>query len=196
MIGENYTDFSKNNRKILVGGAGNWGSKQLTSRYQKDTPGQDIGFQPMRVLTLTQKFKNKKMKKEEIARKPSGAPIGGDRIGQEVGLPKGPGFGDNQTIDINGLDRQIDRWMVKEETRKRFKAKYGQLADQKLKEAADKLRKESLTDPFDGSMGATPNSGQIDNVRQDPNAEFEKQKIFGRKKLNTNNSNVNKLKGN
>ena len=42
MIGENYTDFSKNNRKILVGGAGNWGTKQLISRYQKDTPGQKV----------------------------------------------------------------------------------------------------------------------------------------------------------
>jgi hypothetical protein len=197
MINENHTDFSKNNRKILVGGAGNWGTSKLTSRYQKDTPGQDIGFQPMKVLTLTQKFKNKKMKKEEkTVRSPSGAPIGGDRIGPEIGLPKGPGFGDNQSIDLLGIDRQIDRWMVKEETRKRFKQKYGQLGEQKLKETVAKLKKESLTDPFDGSMGATPNSGQIDNVRQDPNAEFEKQKIFGRKKLNTSNSYVNKLKGN
>jgi hypothetical protein len=151
----------------------------------------------MKVLTLTQKFKNKKMKKEEkTVRSPSGAPIGGDRIGPEIGLPKGPGFGDNQSIDLLGIDRQIDRWMVKEETRKRFKQKYGQLGEQKLKETVAKLKKESLTDPFDGSMGATPNSGQIDNVRQDPNAEFEKQKIFGRKKLNTSNSYVNKLKGN
>lgn len=195
MINEKYTDFSKNNRKTLVGGAGNWGTSQLTNRYQADTPGQTIGFQPMKVLEMR---RNRKMKKEEatkIGRKLSGAPIGGDRIGQEIGLPKGPGFGDNQSIDTLGLDRQIDRWMVKEETRKRFKQKYGQLAEQKIKETADKLRRESLTDPFDGSMGATPNSGQVDNVRQDPNAEFEKQGIFRRnKKLNTKS--INKSKGN
>ena len=195
MINETYTDFSKNNRKNPVGGAGNWGSSKLTNRYQKDTPGQTIGFKPMKVLELTRGKKMKKEENEKIGRKLSGAPIGGDRIGQEVGLPKGPGFGDNQSIDLTGLDRQIDRWMVKEETRKRFKQKYGQLAEQKLKETAAKLRKESLTDPFDGSMGATPNSGQVDNVRQDPNAEFEKLSIFGRNKKLNSKSRINKSKG-
>ena len=177
---EGYTDFSKNNRKILVGGAGNWATQKLTDRYAQDTPGQEPGPpKPMRVLELKQK----------IAREPSAAPIGGDRIGDEAGMPKAPGFGDNQSIDLTGLDRQIDRmridrWMQSEETKRRFKARYGSLSEQKMKETAAKLaRMESLGDAF-GPMGSVPATTGNDDVR--PNmvdAEQEKTVIFGKKKF-------------
>lgn len=178
---EGYTDFSNNNRKILVGGAGNWATQKLTDRYAHDTPGQEPGPpKPMRVLELKQK----------IARGPSAAPIGGDRIGDEAGLAKSPGFGDNQSIDTNGLDKQIsrqrlDRWMQSEETKKRFKARYGSLSEQKMKETAEKLvRMESLDDPFSGTMGSVPATTGNDDVR--PNmaaADAEKRSIFGKKKF-------------
>ena len=162
-----------------VGGAGNWGTQQLTDRYKADTPGQEPGkFAKMKVLV-------KKMKTEDSTKKmyPS-LPIGGDRIGDETGLPKGPGFGDNQTIDLTGLDRQIDRWMVKEETRKRFKAKYGALSDQKIQETAARLAKmESLDDPFSGTTGGVSSTGgPPEDVRYGSiDAEREKLALFGKK---------------
>lgn len=162
-----------------VGGAGNWGTQQLTDRYKADTPGQEPGkFAKMKVLV-------KKMKSEDTAKKlyPS-LPIGSDRIGDEAGLPKGPGFGDNQSVDIVGLDRQIDRWMVKEETRKRFKAKYGALSDQKIQETAARLAKmESLDDPFTGTTGGVSSTGgPPEDVRYgNIHIEREKKALFGKK---------------
>jgi len=163
-----------------VGGAGNWGTQQLTDRYKADTPGQEPGkFAKMKVLV-------KKMKTEDSTKRiyPS-LPIGADRIGDETGLPKGPGFGDNQTIDLTGLDRQIDRWMVKEETRKRFKAKYGALSDQKIQETAVRLAKmESLDDPFTGTTGGVSSTGgPPEDVRYGSiDAEREKVALLGKKK--------------
>jgi Cytidylyltransferase-like len=180
---ESYTDFSPNNRKVLVGGAGNWGTQKLTDRYAKDTPGQEPGSpKPMRVIELKQKV--------DTTKGLSGAPIGGDRIGDEAGLPKGPGFGDNQSIDLTGLDRQIDRqrvdrWMQSEETKKRFKARYGALSEQKMKETAAKLsRMESLDDPFSGTMSMVPATTGNDDVRQNmAAAETEKTSLFKKKKF-------------
>ena len=169
-----------------VGGAGNWGTTQLTDRYKKDTPGQEPGpAKPMKVLTLKDKIKESK---PTVARGMSSAPIGGDRIGDEAGLPKSPGFGDNQSVDLTGLDRQIDRfkidrWMQSEETKKRFKARYGALSEQKMKETAARLAKmESLDDPFSGSMGAVSATTGNDDVR--PNfgqIDQEKTSLFGQK---------------
>ena len=123
----------------------------------------------MKVLNLTNK----------TIKQPSGAPIGADRIGDEAGLPKSPGFGDNQTMDINGLERQIDRWMMKEETRKRFKAKYGALADQRLKETAAKLKRESLDDPFSGTaatVSATTGVDPVNDIRPIPTTPMANKK--------------------
>lgn len=183
---EGYTDFSKNNRTVLVGGAGNWGTQKLTDRYAKDTPGQEPGPpKPMRVLELKQRINPE----EKPVRALSSAPIGSDRIGDETGLSKGPGFGDNQTVDLTGLDRQIsrqrlDRWMQSEETKRRFKARYGSLSEQKMKETATKLaRMESLDDPFSGTMSSVPATLGNDDVRQNmTDAEREKSAIFGKKK--------------
>ena len=70
---------------------------------------------------------------------------------------------------------------MREETRNRFKARYGQLAEQKIKEAAAKLRNEGLWDSYSSSgfTGATPNAGNAsDDGRPDINAEFEKMAIM------------------
>jgi hypothetical protein len=181
-----YRDFSNNNRKILVGGAGNWGTPKLTNRLKSETPGEKPGqFESWKVLNLKNRIKEDN-RKETPTRTMSTAPIPGDRIGDETGMAKGPGFGDNQSLDMTGVNanRQIDRWMVKEETRRRFKEKYGSLAEKKLKETAEKLaRMESLTDPFDGTMGAVPYTTGNDDVRNDQAAaDQEKAVIFGKKK--------------
>ena len=148
-----------------VGGAGNWGTQQLTDKYKLDTPGQEPGkFAKMKVL----KLKNENNVKSSLdPRNQNPGPVGGDRIGDEAGMPKGPGFGDNQSLDFTGVNgnRQIDRWMVKEETRKRFMAKYGALADKKIKETAERLKRESLDDPFSGTMASASATLGNDDVR-------------------------------
>lgn len=116
--------------------------------------------------------------------------IKADRLGTTFTSAKNPSFvGTDVGLDNPAVVEPmqnwspIDRWMVKEETRKRFKQKYGKLAEEKMKETARKLKQESLVDPYMGSMGATPNASNIqDDGRPDPNAEFEKMYLFGRKK--------------
>jgi hypothetical protein len=173
-----------------VGGAGNWGTTQLTDRYKKDTPGQEPGFVRPMGYYETQKKKTK-------VKVFGNLPKFGDRLGATYTSAKNPSFVGDITSDQNPFMPNppmanwspIDRWMMKEETRKRFKEKYGKLAEQKMKEAADKVRKESLVDPYMGSMGATPNSMVQDTVKPDINAEFEKLSIFkkvkARNKLNS-----------
>jgi nicotinic acid mononucleotide adenylyltransferase len=180
---EGYSDFSPIPKNNPVGGAGNWGTSKLTDRYKKDTPGQFPGktiqmgyFQPRKEKTKVKVFGN--------------LPKFGDRLGPTYTSAKNPSFVGDITSDQNvfmpGEPMQkwsaIDRWMMKEETRKRFKEKYGKLAEQKMKETVNKLRKESLVDPYMGSLGMTPNASNIDDVRPDINAEFEKMTLFGKRK--------------
>lgn len=184
-------------------GAGDWGTDKLRDKYALDTPGQSPGkprtWQPLDTMPRDAK----------AAPKPS-LPIGADRIGPEVGFPKSPSFGDNSTIDITGVSNFMDpiaRWMVKEETRKRFLAKYGSLAEQKLRETAKKLaeaqqQREAYGDAFYG-MTAMVSSKNPAEDPTDPSmtiggtisrdqVDAEKQSIFGfkdfsirkRKKLN------------
>lgn len=182
-----YFTLNENDRRFEnmlneVGGAGNWGTSQLTDRYKADTPGQEPGeFKQMKVM---------KMKKEEKKPQSIGLQISADRIGQEAGFPKSPGLGtpfDDFSIGISPsvINDPVGRWMVKEETRRLFKQKYGKLAEQKIRETAEKLKrtqKESLIDPYIGAPGVTPNAGNVENVRPDPNAEDEKLSLFGNKK--------------
>jgi hypothetical protein len=185
MLKENYSDFSPTPKNNPVGGAGNWGTSKLADRYKRDTPGQEPGG-------------NKDMKVIDFNKAPSNAkqipmpslPIGADRIGPEAGYPKEPTFGDNQTLPFTSMYDPIGRWMVKEETRRRFKEKYGKLAEQKIKETAMKLQqRESLDDPYSSFTGATPNSWEMEYTRPigANQIDAEKQGLFGikiRKKLN------------
>ena len=170
-----------------VGGAGNWGTPRLTNTYKKDTPGQEPGpFRKMKVLSFKEQKNNDKTNKTKVSLN-----LGqGDRVGQEYGFPKSPGFGtpfDDASVSTVSYNDPVGRWMVKEETKKLFKEKYGKLAEQKMKETAEKLlRRESLTDPYSGSTSTVATtSGPIDDQRPDPNAEFEKTSLFRkRKRLN------------
>ena len=181
---EGYTDFSVNNRKNPTGGAGNWGTSKLADKYKSDTPGQipgknlEMGYYqpPVKVFGNLPKF--------------------GDRLGPTYTSAKNPSFVGDITSDQNVFMPNepmpqwsaIDRWMMKEETRKRFKEKYGKLAEQKIKETVEKLRRESLYDPLDAPTGVTPNAGNAsDEGRPSIDSEFEKMAVMKpRKKLNTN----------
>jgi len=173
---ENYSDFSPKPKNNPVGGAGNWGTPKLTDRYKKDTPGQEPGKKRDMGYYEPKVFGN--------------LPLKGDRLGATFTSAKNPSFVGDITGDVNPfvtpepmqLWSPIDRWMMKEETRKKFKEKYGKLAEQKMKETAEKVRKESLVDPYMGSMGATPNTMNQDEVKPDINSEFEKMSLFGKRK--------------
>lgn len=188
---EGYSDFSPQPKNNPVGGAGNWGTSKLTDRYKSDTPGQfPGGNMPMGY------FQHKKETKVKVF---GNLPKFGDRLGATYTSAKNPSFVGDITNDQNVFMpgdtmskwSAIDRWMMKEETRKRFKAKYGKLAEEKIKETAEKLRNEGLWDSSAsaGFTGATPNAGNAsDDGRPDINAEFEKMAIMKpKKKLNTKN---------
>lgn len=157
-VGKEIRDFtlSQIDRKFEYmiseeGGAGNEGTKQLVDRYKKDTPGQTKN--DIKIFSRLPAFTT-------------------DRLGQTYTSPKNPTMnGDTSSDDNPVLPNEpaptwspIDRWMIKEETRKMFKEKYGRLAEKKLQETVNRLKKESLTDPYDSSMGATPNSLNRDEV--------------------------------
>jgi hypothetical protein len=177
-----------------VGGAGNWGTTKLTDRYKADTPGQEPG--KMRTMGYYEPPVVKEKTKVKVF---GNLPKFGDRIGPTFTSAKNPSFVGDITSDQNVFMpgepiskwSPVDRWMMKEETRRRFKAKYGKLAEEKMRETAEKVRKESLVDPYMGSMGATPNSMVQDVVKPDINAEFEKLSIFkkvkAKNKLNSKN---------
>lgn len=190
MLDENYSDFAPKAKNNPTGGAGNWGTSKLTDRYKADTPGEQPG-----VTHKMGYYEAPKDKKTQV-KVFGNLPKFGDRIGATFTSAKNPSFSGDTTADQgvflppepNQNWSPIDRWTMNEQTRKRFKEKYGKLAEQKIRETAQKLKRESLEDPYMGSMGATPNTMNQDEVRPDINAEFEKMSIFkkvkARNKLN------------
>jgi hypothetical protein len=96
-------------------GAGDWGTSKLTKRYKKDTPGQ-----------------NKKLAKEDNL-----LPVGGLPVGDGVG----PTITQYRPMTAVGfaLAESIVNWMNNPKTQQKFAEKYGDLAEQKLMEAAIKL---------------------------------------------------------
>jgi hypothetical protein len=176
---EEYADFSSKPKNNPVGGAGNWGTSKLTDRYKSDTPGQEPGKTRSMGYYAPKVFGN--------------LPIKADRVGATFTSAKNPSFVGDITSDTNTfvtpepmqLWSPIDRWMVKEETRKRFKAKYGALAEKKLRETAEKLNKEGMEDPAGGYSAMVSSTGgppeTVDNFsRIIYDKELEKKSLFGK----------------
>jgi predicted RNA binding protein YcfA (HicA-like mRNA interferase family) len=170
---------------LETGGAGNWGTSKLADKYKSDTPGQIPGKNLE--MGYFQYAKTKAPQVKVFGNLPKQA----DRVGQTYTSAKNPSFVGDITSDQNAFSigdpltnwSAIDRWSMREETRNKFKARYGKLAEQKIKETAAKLRRESI---FDAPIGVTPNAGNAsDDGRPDINAEFEKMAIMKpRRKLN------------
>lgn len=176
---EGYTDFSVNNRQNPTGGAGNWGTSKLADRYKADTPGQypgkniEMGY-----------YQHPKEKVAVFGNLPKQA----DRLGPTATSAKNPSFvgdisGDQNTFTPSEPMAQwtaLDRWAMREETRNRFKAKYGHLAEQKMRDTISRLKTEGMYEPYgsSGFTGSTPNSGNAESERPDINAEFEKMAIM------------------
>ena len=179
---EGYTDFSVNDRQNPTGGAGNWGTSKLADKYKEDTPGQIPGKNIE--MGYFQYAKTKAPQVKVFGNLPKQA----DRLGPTATSAKNPSFvgdisGDQNTFTPSEPMAQwtaLDRWAMREETRNRFKAKYGYLAEQKMKETIDRLKTEGMYEPYgsSGFTGVTPNSGNAESERPDINAEFEKMAIM------------------
>ena len=199
---EGYSDFSPKRKSNPVGGAGNWGTSKLADRYKHDTPGQYPGKNLQMGFFQYQEQKKQKKKVKVFGNLPKF----GDRIGPTYTSAKNPSFVGDITSDQNVFIPNepvakwsaIDRWMMKEETRKRFKEKYGKLAEEKIRETAARLRSEGIYEPYSSSgfTGATPNAGNAsDDGRLDINAEFEKMAIMKpQEKLNKKKQLSNPIK--
>lgn len=112
-----------------------WGTTSLADMYKKDTPGQS----PVK--------KKKKLVKDDVA-PPLGYEFGNNGIGPTFGVPRSPGLGFGYSLPMNGytaLSESVQNWMMNEKTQQKFIAKYGDLAEQKLMEAAKNLD-ESLSE--------------------------------------------------
>ena len=108
-----------------------WGTDSLTKTYKDMTPGQDFKGD----VTIAEK-KKKKLKQED-APPPYGYEFGNNGVGPTFGVIRSPGgYGMGYSLPMN---ESIINWMNKASTQQKFIEKYGNLAEQKLIEAACKL---------------------------------------------------------
>ena len=110
-----------------------WGKTSLANIYKEGTPGQTA------IIETKKKMLKKKLAKEDnsIA---LGYNFGNSGIGNEFGVVRSPnGLGFGYSLPMAGISESISKWANKPQTQQRFIEKYGNLAEQKLNEAAIKL---------------------------------------------------------
>lgn len=118
-----------------------WGKSSTVQIYADATPGQSFPINPL--------FEKKKEKKK-LAKEDNTIPRGGiglDGIGPETTVYRpmvASGYGGAGTIPMY---ESITNWMNNPKTQQRFSAKYGDLAEQKLYEAAERLNELQSFDP-------------------------------------------------
>jgi hypothetical protein len=101
-----------------------WGTNSLRKLYKDGTPGQ----------SNKNTSKNKKKIKKKLSQEANldkALPVSSG-IGPEYNVSKVPGI-------VSGFSESVSKWMNKPETQKKFRSKYGDLAEQKLNEAAQRL---------------------------------------------------------
>lgn len=104
-------------------GAGDWGTKKLTDRYKKDTPGQYV-----------KKVVRKKVEED------NNLPVGGlpaNSLGPTYTLARSPAMVGS---GIYGIAESIEAWANREDTVEKYTNKYGDMAQQKLAEAVEKFK--------------------------------------------------------
>jgi predicted kinase len=174
-----------------------WGTDSLTKIYKEMTPGQSAPENP---LFEKKKIVRKKLTKEDNM-PPLGYEIGNSGIGQEFGVVRSPnGLGSGYSLPMTSMAESIQFWVSSEKTQNRFIEKYGNLAEQKLYEAAIRLNEvfessdrgpkffSQLREGFDkgigqmGTVNMTNNKDEIieqsfgtafTNARKLGNKEFE-----------------------
>ena len=113
-----------------------WGKDSLTKIYKEMTPGQTAPENPL--------FEKKKMLKKKLTKEdnmpPLGYEIGNSGIGPTFGIVRSPnGLGSGYSLPMTSMAESIQSWASSEKTQNRFIEKYGDLAEQKLYEAATRL---------------------------------------------------------
>lgn len=105
-----------------------WGTNSLTNIYKKDTPGQS-----------DKKVVKKKLKQEDTT--PAlGYEFGNNGIGPTFGVVRSPnGLGTGYSMPMTSMAESVQKWAAKPSTIDRFTKRYGNLAEQKIYEAALKL---------------------------------------------------------
>jgi hypothetical protein len=112
------------------------GTDSLAKIYKSMTPGQDCVSENKKV-----KIVRKKLTREDNNIPRGGLPIG-NGLGQEVNVSKAPGFYmgfANVGNSVYEAAQSIQEWALNPKTQQKFADKYGNLAEEKLIEAALKL---------------------------------------------------------
>ena len=145
-----------------------WGKTSLTKIYAGATPGQTF---PVNPLFEKNKDKKKKVTTEDNNIPPGTLPVQ-DGIGPEFTRRTSPSY-----IGFAGIQESVEKWANNEKTLDRFVEKYGDLAEQKLYEAAQKLNniefakqnvkfftklREAWEAKAGRDMGTVPNTGKED----------------------------------
>jgi len=109
-----------------------WGTDSLTRTYKEGTPGQTTPANPL-------SEKKKKLKKEDTA--PAlGYEFGNNGIGPTFGVVRSPnGLGTGYSMPMTSMAESVQKWAAKPSTIERFTKRYGNLAEQKIYDAALKL---------------------------------------------------------
>jgi hypothetical protein len=112
-----------------------WGKSSLTKIYSDATPGQSFPADTLFEKIRAKKGKKKLAKEDNIPA--MGYEFGNAGIGDTFGVVRSPtGLGYGYSLPMS---ESVIAWSNKEETIDRFVAKYGQDAERKLYEAAQKL---------------------------------------------------------
>lgn len=123
-----------------------WGTDSLTNMYKKDTPGQS-----------TKEKKKKKLVRDAVE-PPLGYEFGNNGVGPTFGVPRSPGLGFGYSIPMN---ESVYNWMTSEKTIARFMKRYGDIAEQKLYEAAM-----SLDESLSNSNSKSNTHKTISNIKE------------------------------
>lgn len=162
-----------------------WTIKPVNNQHAHQWKSNQKGYSISEMDELFDKMLNERTV-PKIRKKMKQPQITGDRVGDTLGKQTDYMNMGNPPTDPIGV------WSVKEETKKRFKERYGQLGEAKLRDTVSKLRKtykESMTDPFTGSMATVSSTTGNDTLGTngvDINAEREKLSLFGKKKKRLN----------
>jgi hypothetical protein len=126
--------------------AGEWGTNELRSNYQKDTPGQPQGFQePFGNYSLykgVEKYLAQKKVEDSKPEEPNIEQVPQDDIGQSLATstPAWP----QARAGIGGIGAMTEAWLNNPKTVERFKARYADKWEEKILETAKFLDAQNI----------------------------------------------------
>lgn len=160
--------------------AGEWGTNELRSNYQKDTPGQPQGFQePFGNYSLykgVEEYLAQKKVEDSKPEEPNIEQVPQDDIGQSLATstPAWP----QARAGIGGIGAMTEAWLNNPKTVERFKARYADKWEEKILETAKFLDAQNIEvkprtvrsfnesiDKGVGDMGTVPSQGKEEEIK-------------------------------